>query len=164
MSLHTRLKTAAAALQGMEYGTGTRVRFPAPVPGIPASLVDPRARYIDCSSYTAWMLLSAYQGRIAEPSRLYRDLQIIGDDRWSPIAGVVRERLGVEVATPPPGRWCLVQLWHKTRHTGHAVLVRQEIDGLWVWESKQGRGPGLRSTSWEALTQLRSARLAVLEE
>lgn len=164
-NLHNRLKAAVTACAGMSYGTGSRVRFPWHVPGIPQSLVDSKARYIDCSSFTAWCLLNAYNGRISDPSRLYGDLQIFaGRDEWSPILGVVREGLGTEVQAPVQGRWCLAQLWKKDRRYGHAVLVRAEKDGLWVWESKQNRGPGLRATTWDLLTNERDVRLALLNE
>lgn len=171
MTLHDRLRAAFADCDPLQYGAS---RYPVWAPGLPQSLCG-HATHLDCSSLTAYMLLHAYRNRLDDPHQLYRELQIFeGQPDWSPIGGVVREHIGRRVPVPVPGRWCLLQRWRfgsgGKRLSGHAMLVRQETDGLWVWHSTprlvRGKtGPVLeRFKSYTDLLGGRDGRLAVLEE
>lgn len=168
LDLDVRIRAIASDLLGMRYGGD--VGFPRAAPGLPSRFVNPRAARINCSSLTAYILAHLYAHESINAGRLYADLQIFDDRRpWSPIEGIVRQRLGDEVPAPVIGCWHLVQLWRSAipgqLAGGHACLAYLRPDGvLVVLESvvRDATGPAWRLTTWSELTHSRAARLAVL--
>lgn len=165
MRLDSRIRAAAHDLMGLRYGRSAR--FPRGAPGIPSSLVG-NATAIDCSSLTAYCVLHAYAGRLADPGRLYRDLQVFDAARpWSPVEGVKREGIGVEPPLYALGAWYLVQRWRLTSplRGGHALLVCDHgIGGIEVLESvsRDYRGPAYRTSTWAELGQGGQVQAAML--
>ena len=134
-----------ARVTGDPYRSPPRV--PDRPPGVPGSV--PVGVGIDCSTLTAWVLLSAYRDRLTleQAQRLYRDLQIQDHTRpWSPVEGAIGADIGglgaVEGARNPWG-WTLAQSWRGlvdgrvvASSRGHARLIAP--DGA-VWEASQRR-------------------------
>ena len=165
LPLDSRIRLAAAEFLGWRYGTGRMVRFPSARPMLPAKLIreGDGASFIDCSSFTAYILATAVRGAWT-PDR-YRELQVMDVlDPWSPIAAVVRADAGIQVdpQTIPLGAWALTQAWvdADTRDGdglsgGHARLVRfHDRDRMLVLESSSrdgGIGPRWAEASYRDL-------------
>lgn len=154
LPLEVRLRLAANDCLGWRYGTGNKVRFPAARPMLPERLVDPDGGCIDCSSFTAYVLATAYPGGHWSRAR-YAELQIFDAQRpWSPISAVEYAGVGSRIDGPAKGVWALCQSWvdASTRDGdslsgGHARIVfcsNRDPDHLAVLESTSRSSTGPR--------------------
>ncbi len=147
LPLSVRIMSAAALFMGGRYGKAQA----------PFSLGEwvslPPGKGSVCSTFTGCILAAAYPdaGWTAED---WRDLQIMGPAKDSPMFAVMRRGIGDRVADFQPGRWHLVQGWrHKS--AGHQFFVRADpqADFLQVVQSTSVRkaGPTVDMVSAESI-------------
>lgn len=140
MPQDARIRLAAADLIGWRYVTGSGVHYPYYRPHLPATLVDFEGRGIDCSSFTSYILFTAYPDG-AWTDQSYQDLQIMDPNRpWSPIEAVENAGVGSRVDAPTGGLWHLTQAWKSVSPltSGHARMIYadpDDPDSLLVLES-----------------------------
>lgn len=173
LPLGVRLRLAASDLLGWRYKTGSDVRFPAARNGlaVPSSMIDPDGPGIDCSSLTAYLLMTAYPEAPWNGDR-YGELQIFdAAEPWSPIDAVEQAGVGSRVSAPVAGTWHLTQTWKSLNPLsgGHARLAYAsptDADQLLVLESSSrsnGIGPRFSRTRWsDLLAKYQEARAAAL--
>jgi len=154
LPLGVRVRLAAVDCLGWRYSRNNA--FPRARKGLP-DLVDPFGHGIDCSSFTAYVLLTAFPLGRWDAER-YGELQIFNaSEPWSPIDAVERAGVGSRVSAPVAGLWHLTQAWKSLAPLagGHARLSYSQPDGgLLVLESttkRDGVGPTWSATTWDAL-------------
>ena len=162
LSLEARLRLAASDCLGWRYGTGSKVRFPYARPMLPASRVDRNGGAIDCSSFTAYCLATAYPFARWTQQR-YAELQIMeAENPWSPISAVERAGVGGRISQPVKGVIALSQAWVDASTKdgdsvsgGHARIVWcLDDDTLLVLESSSRGGIGPRWTFGVTFSEL----------
>lgn len=162
LPLDVRVRLAVADLVGYRYGR--QVTYPASRPGLPSELVQSGPALIDCSSATAYVLLTACRGRWT--FERYDELQIVDARRpWSPIEALELAGAGSRTDGPVPGTWSLCQAWGDDSledgdgvEDGHSRLVHVDPDGdgLLVFESTSrdsGIGPRWSRTTHTELVR-----------
>lgn len=121
-----RLLMAASLFLGWDYTT-SRPSVPfLPHPEYPRSLVNPKDRATNCSTFTAAVVMATYP-TAGWTDRSYGQLQVFaGMPLDAPVQAVREAGVGIATDELKPGRWHLVQGWRKTDPPrGHAVLVRR---------------------------------------
>lgn len=166
LPLDFRIRLAAVDYLGGRYSR--TVRFPAPRPGLPVSLVEPRATNlgVDCCSFGAYVLITAMPRARWDAAR-YRELQIMDAAHpWSPIEAVERAGAGSRVDHPVAGCWHVTQKWDDPHPEevdgdglsgGHFRLSRAteaDPDLLLVLESTSRRGGIGPTWSWARWSDL----------
>lgn len=163
LPLEVRIRLASNDCLGWRYGSGTKTRFPASRPMLPQRLVDPNGGYIDCSSFTSYVMATVFPDGHWTRAR-YAELQIFDAERpWSPLSAVEYAGVGSRIPGPVKGAWALCQAWvdASTRDGdsvsgGHARIVYcdpEDEDQILVLEStsRSSIGPRWTRTRFSAL-------------
>ena len=166
--LTAKIQAQASLFLGWRYArSGEQQEVPYYVQGFPSSLLGTDARRVDCSTFTAWLLMSVYPQ--LQDRKAYEALQIW--DAAKPFSNcdlLMARRVAGEAETPAKGCWYLVQTWEGEAGAsqGHSRLAYCDGSDLALCLestiSQRADGPQYREILWQDLLTRAAVRLARL--